>query len=291
MYRKVLLSAVALCFFSSDFSKAAVSDQHRRGNDAQRKSNVRKTDSSIKKSKSRKAAKNSHLSKDRDFEVPKLKSFPENKVHLVLMALRLPRINRINALRQLGKGYAPILAALAFEKSESLQVRWRAVTSLGEAFPGQAQKTLAKALSSNEWYLRNAGLIGMTHVSRSRSLSWAGKLLDDPALVVRTAAVKTISSLNGQHLEGQLWRKLYSKENYNKGKSLWIRKHIAKTLSQFAKAGRESYFMRVLSDSDTSLHPYAINALETLHGKKAPENSTLEIQRVSWIKWWQSRMR
>lgn len=280
----IMMSALLLAFVAPQ-TEAAVSEKGRK---------LRSYKNSSKQSRARtkrKVVKKRGATKEASYQVPAFSSISDNLSKRTIMALRLPRVSRINSLRSQGEEMIPALAAIAFNPKETLQVRWRAVTSLGEAFPKQARPIMSKALSSREWYMRNAGLIGMTHISRSRSLSWAGKLLNDPALVVRTAAVKTISKLKGHKFEGELWRKLYSKENYSKGKSLWIRKHIVATLSQFAKAGREPYFMRVLSDKDQTLHPYAISALESIHGKRTAHLKSTKDKRVSWMRWWRDQLK
>jgi HEAT repeat protein len=203
----------------------------------------------------------------------------------VLMALQLPLVNRHAALLRGGEDVPEALAGLAFDKSQALGVRWKALTALAMTERERAAPVVERALTSPEWYLRNAGLIAMTYVSEPRALSWSAQLLNDPALVVRTAAVQTLRKLGAREHRDLLWDKLYAKENFKGRQSLWIRRHIVETLAVLARRGEEHRFVRVLADEDASLHRPATEALEKITGLAAPPGSAGE-RADFWRQWW-----
>lgn len=203
---------------------------------------------------------------------------------LVALALRLPINNRVEALSDLGDRSVEGLKFLVFDNEQSLQLRWRAMTALGRLHPQEAEPVIDKALQSREWYMRNAALLALEHGDRERALRWTRQLLSDPALVVRTAAVQTATRIGARELEAQLWDQLYAEQNFKNGESLWVRRHIAKTLAGFASPGQEERFVRLLGDKDVRVHPWAIRALERLTGEQlaAPEEA-VEIHRSRWL--------
>ena len=111
---------------------------------------------------------------------------------------------------------------------------------------------------------------------------WARKLLSDPSLVVRTSAVKVIRESNDRASESHLWQELYHKINYRGAQSLWIRRHIVETLSDFSTQGSEGQFVSLLDDPDRSLHAPAMKALEKLTGQTSQS-------RKFWKAWAQHR--
>lgn len=185
----------------------------------------------------------------------------------VKMALQLPLPNRINALNMQGPKYFERLQQIVNTKNESLETRWRALTAMGRMAPDRARPVMEEALSSKDWYMRNAALVVLHYGDRKWAIDWAKKLMDDDALVVRTAAVEALDKMNAIETESLLWEKLYAKENFKNGKSLWIRKHIASILSRFARPGQEADFKRLLMDEDPALHASALKALTKLTAK------------------------
>jgi hypothetical protein len=197
-------------------------------------------------------------------------------------ALRMPLPNRLEALEKEGLAGRRELKKIAFDKKETLENRWRALTAYGRIYKSAAQPVLEQALASQEWFMRNAALIVVSYGQRQWAVKWARLLMHDPALVVRTAAVQTLRQLNAVDTTDLLWEKLYSAENYRSGQSLWIRRHILEALVQFAGRGQEGKFIRVLSDKDTSLHTVAVRGLE----KVTRERFSTPDQ---WQAWWNNR--
>lgn len=192
----------------------------------------------------------------------------KNALTKTVMALRFPIENRITALQGQGETGFAALKQLAFDSKQALQVRWRALTMLPRVNATKAEEPLMQAAQSSEWFMRNAALVAMVQTKRAFAMKWAEKLLDDPALVVRTAAVQTLTEIRAVEKKDVLFQKLYSPENFHKGQSLWVRKHIVQALQLMASPGEEKQFAKVLKDKDGGLHPAAIAALNKITGQK-----------------------
>lgn len=205
----------------------------------------------------------------------------------LLEALKLPLENRIKIINALGSQARPTLEFIAHDKKQTLQMRWRAVTALGRLYPIKSMKVLEEMAQSSEWYLRNAAAIAMVYGERMWAINWSKKLLRDPALVVRTAAVQTLGKLKAAEAEDELWTALYSNINYSNGKSLWIRRHIVEALAHISTYGKQDKFIRVLYDDDKSLHQPAIVGLnKILKGKFSSGVESAPESRKKWLSWW-----
>ena len=156
------------------------------------------------------------------------------------------------------------LQKAAFNENGSMIARWRAVTSAGRIYGPRAEHFLQKAMLRPEWFLRDAAVVVSHYGERKWAIRWSKILLDDPALVVRTAAVDSLRRLHAKEARAQLWQKLYASENYRHGDSLWIRKNIVQALSEMATPSDKAKFTRLLADRDTSLRLLAKATLRRL---------------------------
>ena len=212
--------------------------------------------------------------------------------HNIKMILSLPLENRIQALSNYKANIFFILKQLAFSNKEKMPIQWKALISLARLYPEQSHPLVLKALRSSTWFLRNAGLIAMEIINSKESIRWAGRFLNDPALIVRTAAVGIIKKHKATQYKIQLLQKLNAPDSFHKNQSLWIRHHIVSTLADFCEPGEEKRFISFLQDPDETLHPFAITALEKLTGKTFPysvndeKKTVVETQKNKWINWW-----
>ncbi|MBX7230852.1 MAG: hypothetical protein K1X29_02075 [Bdellovibrionales bacterium] len=225
--------------------------------------------------------------------IPNSTLLKEDKTEQILMIkeiLKLPFENRVQALKSKSKHTLALLQKLIFNPQESLEVRWRALTTTPYVDSVFGKQIILEALKSEEWYIRNAAAISLPALSRDFAVELSGKLLSDPALVVRTAAAQNLSRLNGREKETLLWEKLNSRENFNGLESLWVRRHIAKALSQFAQPGSEAKLITLLKDQDPRLHPFALRALERVTQKKlVSKKTTVAENRKMWLEWWDNK--
>lgn len=189
----------------------------------------------------------------------------------VRMALSLPVPHRFQSLEEQGLASVDILKSVALEAREPLSSRWRAILALGKVYPGPSAGFLTGLLNRNEWYYRNAAVLSLAYGDRARALAAIRKTLSDPALVVRTAAVQVALQIRAKELEEVLWEKLSSRENFNKGQSLWVRKYIISALSELATESNRIRFQPFLQDPDLEIQKIAQMALKpakTMNGHK-----------------------
>lgn len=201
-------------------------------------------------------------------------------------ALDLPMSERVAQLKQDPHSYEN-LRSLMFNKANTMDTRWKAVTAAGRVGGAKAKEDIVHALQAPEWFMRNAGLLAMSNIDRASTLAWARKLLSDKALVVRAAAVDVIEQAHDSSSTAVLWQKLYSKENFRNKQSLFIRRRIVEALADLEGRGHESKFVALLQDHDTSLHEPAMEALERLTKHTVGNPGEPETMRAAaWQKWY-----
>lgn len=204
---------------------------------------------------------------------------------LVLIALLgKPMPERLETLKRAPKAAYQQLSQTAFNEGHNLQVRWRAITTMGPLDPVYFKRDLEKALKSKEWFLRNAALIAILNEPRDSAVKWSMDLLKDPSLMVRTQAVRNLVGLEAKEAEATLWAEIWDKKNFRGRESLWIRAHIAEALARMADRGNPKSFQRLILDPDPRLHKWGIMGLErrtgfTLSSKQEP----VEVQRQKWL--------
>ena len=214
-----------------------------------------------------------------------LRIAPQKKIYDILMQ---PHKKRLLSLKANAESFDQ-LEKMAKDQRQTLQVRWRAITAMGEVFPKKSKNVLESLATSREWYVRNAVMIALNHVDRATALKWARYMLEDRSLIVRTSAVQTIRKFKATELRDLLWKKIDSEENFHRGQSLWIRKDMAATLMGFAGQGEEEKFLRLLLDGDPRIHPFAMAALKKITGENPGKGKTVADARSSWIKYFKNR--
>jgi HEAT repeat protein len=204
-----------------------------------------------------------------------------------LEALRLPPESRIAALVKQGVPGYRRLREIAFESEESLSIRWRALMSMALIGRELSLPEIEKGLQHKEWFLRSGSLKAMSRLNSEKSVSWARRLLDDKALVVRSTAVSVLKEQRDLKSGDLLWKKLNSKENYRGNVGLWIRQNIVSTLADFARREDVPKFMALLDGDDVSLHGSAILGLERITQQRLGQPiEPIAYKRTYWRTWW-----
>lgn len=191
---------------------------------------------------------------------------------------------RLRECKRLKPESYAFLTKAAFDTKNSLQMRWRALTTMGRLDVSAFRKELDRALISKEWFMRNAALIALQTDDRSRAVGWSARLLEDPALVVRTQAVRNLIQLDARETEPLLWKEIFSVKNYSGKQSLWVRGFIAEALAKFTAQGRSKGFERLLIEPDERLHKWAVIGLESTTGFKMTDSQEpTETRRRKWL--------
>lgn len=198
--------------------------------------------------------------------------------------MRQPMEKRVHELNLRKEEASRYLIETAFDPGESLENRWRALVTMGRLDAIHFRDPLDRALISKDWFMRNAALIALQTDERLRAVAWSERLLEDPALVVRSQAVRNLVLLNARESEPKLWAAISDKRNYRGGDSLWIRANIAEALAGFAIPGRAKSFENLLLDSDERLHKWAILGLETSTGiRMSDRQEPAGVRRQKWL--------
>lgn len=198
--------------------------------------------------------------------------------------LNKPIEERVREFKRQGQPGFEFLKQAAARRDLGMNLRWRAITTMGKIDPIRFRADLEKAMTGPDWFARNAALIAIRNDGRDQSVKWSTKLLGDPALVVRTQAVRNLIDLGARETEPLLWKMLFQKQNFRGGESLWVRAHLAEAVAKFADRSRVKEFRRLLQDEDERLHRWAIIGLENSTGLKITDNSeAIENRRQKWL--------
>jgi HEAT repeat protein len=210
----------------------------------------------------------------------------------VEMALGLPLKNRNLVLSELGQESFKELRNIAINDKKAMNLRWRAIVSLGMLYPLTSETLLHKLIGSKKWFIRNSAIIGLSYGNKETILPILKKLMSDPSLVVRTSVVQIIEKLSLNELKPLMWKKLYAAENYRKSESLWVRKYLAKALAKLSSDEDISKLMILLEDQDEKLWAYALTGLKKITGRQiAQQNEPLLAQKQKWKNWWQNQIK
>lgn len=150
--------------------------------------------------------------------------------------------------------------SLQVYSSSSMDGQWKSYHDQILKTPDSAKKLALEALKSEDWYMREAGLKTLLAVDAQLAKQKAQDLLkSDPAMLVRSSAVKVLKLLNDASSEELLWKSLEDKKNFRKDQSLWIRPQIMATLLKI-KAKSIENFKKFYEDRDPQVASLARSA-------------------------------
>jgi HEAT repeat protein len=193
-------------------------------------------------------------------------------------------------LRRMGPHVYVDLRRLAFNDDRALGTRWQAFMAMVQLGEKDSLPEVQTALESPDWFMRDAALKVLPALDREKAYRAGVDRLHDSALVVRSSAVDTLARVKNPKCSDDLWKELYSKENYIRHQSLWIRRHIVEALAELAPKNSEDKFIKVLDDNDSTLFAPAIKGLERVTGKKlGAENIPPVYRRYYWKKWYKEK--
>jgi HEAT repeat protein len=187
---------------------------------------------------------------------------------LLLLSLNVFAASDISVLRKTYK-----------DPKESINLRWKSLIVLCKKISNDCVKDINSTLSSGDWFMRSAALEAAKVISVHEAKRVARKLLDDKALVVRSAALDALAqnlSLEDRHL---VWTTLTDSKNLRKGKSLWIRGQALEVLARSPQKNEAKQFSKILNDKDDSLHPMARNAINLIHREDFSSPLSMESSR------------
>lgn len=181
-----------------------------------------------------------------------------------------------------GLGFTDYIKTAA-NSSLGMSKRWSALVKAADlAQQGQIAEIQSFAKAS-EWYMRNASLVALQKADLKSALNTAKVLVQDKALVVRSAAVDVLAIKLDNENKNVLKNELNKAYNFNRKSSLWIREQIVEKLAEVAQIEDRSFFVKNLNDTDKKVALISAQALEKITGR--PVNSTEQTQ---YLKKWKA---
>ncbi|MFN9068173.1 MAG: HEAT repeat domain-containing protein, partial [Bdellovibrionales bacterium] len=155
----------------------------------------------------------------------------------------------------------------AFSETAEMKSRWRSVVEISKSQHPQREKDLMRGLKNSAWFMRNVSLLALHSINPNKGREEAIRLLEDPSLVVRSAAVEVLASSADSHsqVRQKLWSQLKNKKNKVQGSSLWIRSQLMQVLAQKPLPSERSLFLAFTEDSDSEVRSLARTSVSKLN--------------------------
>lgn len=176
----------------------------------------------------------------------------------------------------------------ASDSKQNMNTRWSALFKAAHFSEAQDLIQLKKFLKSKEWYMRNAAILALQKINPVEAVIEAKMLLNDKALVVRSAAVDIISrNLNSENKK-ILIEEMGKSYNFHKQKGLWIRKQILQNIATTADIQDRDIFAKALFDSDSEISEISANVLEKITGQQIDKANFVErwkalVKEKNWL--------
>lgn len=184
--------------------------------------------------------------------------------------------------QQYGGNAIKPLMEIANDEKNSDETRWASIFGLARLAGKESIGILSKFMGNASWMLRDAALKAAAALNARELKSHIERRLKDEALIVRTTAVQTISHLKLKESAPRLVEALFDPNNFNKGKALWIHKHILNTLKEFHYTAAAPKLADLLQKTeDEKLQVQVVQALESLTGRSFP-NKPIQEQIYLW---------
>lgn len=153
---------------------------------------------------------------------------------------------------------------MAQATSLPMSTRWQSLIRAAElAGPEQIAQISAFA-KSTDWYMRNAALVALEKIDTSYAIDQAKILVQDKALVVRSAAVEMLAKKNTLEIRRIFADELNKGYNYSGKQSLWIRPQMMKVIAKFVSQDDRQFLAKYLFDSDKKVAAISATALEKI---------------------------
>ena len=156
------------------------------------------------------------------------------------------------------------LIKTANDSSRSMTERWQSLVRAGEIAKSDQIIKIQEFSKSSDWFMRNASLISLEAIIANYAVEQAKILIQDKALVVRSAAVTSLKKKNSLEIRRLLAAELAKTYNFSGLQSLWIRPQIMEHLANTATASDRQFMARYLFDKDTKVVLQSILALEKI---------------------------
>lgn len=195
-------------------------------------------------------------------------------------------------LLELDAAAIPRLSKVLADGNARYDHRWVCARALGRIGGPKATEALRGTLEKDKFsMMRLAAIHGLKDINDAGSFDAMVKALKDEAMVVRSAAADALGALGDPRAVKPLVDALDREDNFYRGRSLWVRRHIVDALGKIESRAAVAVFIDKLDDADTGVALSAINGLErvTKVSFRVPA-ANQEEWRVrtapKWKSWW-----
>jgi hypothetical protein len=154
--------------------------------------------------------------------------------------------------------------AIAQNPRTPMSARWQALIAAAEVAKYDQIEEIKAFAKNKDWYMRNASLVALEKININHAMEEAQTLLQDKALVVRSAAVDVLSHRYTRENRDLLAMELAKPYNFSRKQSLWIRPKIFNIMAARATGDERLFFARYLFDTDDKITHAAVATLERI---------------------------
>ncbi len=170
-------------------------------------------------------------------------------------------------------------------KNEALTMneRWQSLVKASEDATPEKIEIIKGFSTSPDWFMRNAALVSLEAIGLDEAITQAKILIHDKALVVRSAAVSTLSKKHTLEMKRIFAEELTKSYNFSGRQSLWIRSQMMQQISNSASSEDRQFMARYLFDSDKKVASISAAALEKITDVRFESKKQIE-QWQSYVK-------
>ena len=157
-----------------------------------------------------------------------------------------------------------------------MSTRWQSLIKAAELAGPQQISEITEFAKSNDWFMRNAAMVALEKINTGYAIDQAKELVQDKALVVRSAAVEMLAKKNTLEIKRIFAEELAKPYNFSGKQSLWIRPQIMKVLAANASSDDRQFIAKHLFDSDKKVAALSANALERISSIHFDEKNKIQ---------------
>lgn len=169
-----------------------------------------------------------------------------------------------SVIKKMGPEAYKHMRDIMLSSNESMEHRWKAALAMAKVGGPQSIPDLEIALKNSQWYMRAAGILGMSIADRKVGAQKAKELMrNDPALLVRATALQVLAQQPKVDKEF-LWSEIQNPMNFNNGKSLPIRVSILKVLDKALNHTDTDRLMALSREDNKDIQGFARDSLNRI---------------------------
>lgn len=196
-------------------------------------------------------------------------------------------------LIELEKAAVPRLSAVLANANAQYDQRWVSARALGRIGGKDSIKALRGTLTKDKFsMMRLAAIQGLKDSNDAGSFDALVTALSDDAMVVRSGAADALGALGDARAVAPLIAALNREDNFYRGRSLWVRRHIVAALGRIDSRSAVATLIETLDDADRSVGTAAVTSLElvtkvSFRVPAANQQEWLARTAPKWKTWWE----